>query len=346
MSMPETLPTKSDVQAVFERHTRFGSIGLLDDDALRFEYLREELIPSFLPTIEGLHGVLTVRHEGNNLGLSGARTFVGHADNPDSYVRHGMDRHRTLKPFVLPAVQKAFDQLSEQDVDMKVKLHRMAIMAGASIAASQVFSDGNTRIARAVHDYVRFGRDGVNIDAIYDSSRNFSLPAIIESLILHQNVTRLLGYNTLTDLKPLHAVHVPDNISGRISEAKQTLSQMYGRIPMIDSRESILSIITRIQHSDESVAPLALALAQEDYGPAAYLVVSSEIGTQPDFPINTIDADALITTDRRLHSMRMMSIVAGALDGGRFVSVTSGADGHQNRKIDFFDWRPTILAQR
>jgi hypothetical protein len=344
-SLPEKLPSTNHVQSAFDEWFGYESIGAADDERMRIELLRERLVPEFVFIAARLHLTLTRQHANNHHTLSGDSTIIGALSGPDTYIRHGMDRFDVFVPCVLPAVEAAIDQICESDIPDDKKLRRMGIVAGAAIAESQTFSDGNTRIARAVHDYIVHGRAGVSVDAIYDNTRNFALSEAVEEIILEQNTSRLITGTIDTVPHPLSAVRVPEYITPWLRDARETLDGMYARLPMYRTGMGKVASIATARTTDiEGGLQLARTLLQDSYGPASYLVAFADQDVLPDFPMNATDIQNIITADRRLNAMRVMSIIGGAVNGGRFMSIRDASDNPLGRTIEKHDWAPSIVA--
>jgi|GEM_PF-4224792 len=357
-SWPEALPSESAIESVFDRVYGYETIGVIDDPMYRVNVVHDTLINNYEELTTGLHRVLTIQTDNNRPWLTGRQTSKSTSPDAPLILFHGLDRQQDIAEKVLPAVQTMFDSLMVSGMKSQQVLDRMAAMIGVLVAQSQGFSDGNTRIARAMHDFIRDGRAGISSERIFDHSRNFVVPVDIEKMIINQNVTRMVkGSYENGQFYPSNDNRIPAAVTEGLHRSALLLRDVYGlrgdpnepfdydkygptaqllektrRIPRMEER---LASITAMDH--ELTPAVVTVLRQRDYGPAAWTVAFAN-RELVSLPINSAKAEKLLEADRALLRMRIISLVRGMQSGGIFYGFASVEGSEPAERLR---WTPT-----
>jgi hypothetical protein len=335
----------------FDRELGYDSIGKVDDPTYRMEIARTGLLKNFHRIATNLHQTVTVRHYENDSWLSGR--LVEKRDNntfPMSRI-HGLDLVSDIGKHVLPTVETLYEDISENQPSENTALARMATISGLVIAQGQVFSDGNTRVGRAMHDFIRDGREGLTADGVFDWRRNFDPPEIIEDLVMKQNVTRLMTVD-VPEYQPVGGIYVPYSVEDAYARSAELFERFYhapnaSNVIPFESAEH-----RRQRRSDDLGARLRsmtdlhdgtrdnetfLTLRQKKYGPAAWTVAFPN--ETPPLPLSRENAARLQQADSDLLRMRLISLISGAAIGGQFTAIES-VEGSTARMFRHIPWVP------
>ncbi len=358
-SWPEVLPSDGVIRGVFDRVYGYETIGSIDDPYYRVKIVHDTLIGNYEALTTGLHKTLTKQFDDNNPDLNGRQTSKAESPDDPLILFHGLDREKDIEAKVLPAVQGMFDDLMTSGMGPQDVLDHMAAITGVVIAQSQSFSDGNTRIARAMHDFIRDGREGVRTERVFDYTRNFVVPAEIEDMILAQNVTRMInGRYEDGEFYPTQSSHIPDSVRGRLVRSNEFLKNVLaigreyspiegasaeliegmrlGRLYHVENR------IANIVIPDYEVAPAVVrALRQKEYGPAAWTVAfrNRELVS---LPLGRADAQRLLEADQALLRMRIVSLAKGMQSTGVFYWMTN-AESTVEYQAARMSWMPSAI---
>jgi len=327
-TVPEELPDKADVLRSFNDLIRYGKNP--NDPEERLSYIAINIADQFIYVAGDLHNRLTVRNRGNHYGISGLDTVSGlsRVDGKTSFDRHGLDKIWMSKAIMDVVIDEMTLLAEQRDVPVDEKLRIAARMLAVAVANSQTISDGNTRIARAIHDYVLLGPDEFSVNPIFDETRTFLPSFNQEELILKQNMYRLIGRGALnTSFEPVGGVYV-DRAYENIFKKYKRITQKIG---YADDRDRYPEAVLNV-------------LCQRDYGPAA-LTVADQIGDY-GYDLDSKEfQDHLVAVDKELLTLRIMSQVAAA-SSGYFVSVVDSRSKYKSRAIKKVPWESYIPKRK
>ena len=272
-------------------------------------------------------------------------------------IKHtGIDRHVDLRKGVLPGLRPLLAQVMASSQDPQVKLDTMAVTIGTIIAESQSFSDGNTRIARTVHDYIKGGLDAISLEQVVDVSRDFSPPKDIEELIMMQNLTQLVEHPQSNTNEDGGIMAVSDKTIDYYLDAASTLQELWQLDGLFGDYEweQELSYDEKTKRRAEMMACIEQVLSREDedlflktqavllqkhYAPAA--VAATAFGRPLSFPLNTPKMSRLVETNVELMKMRVRSLGVGMARRGMFMTIEQDDTGKYSRISERF-WTPDI----
>jgi hypothetical protein len=275
----------------------------------------------------------------------------------------GLDFSEEVDSIIVPQMEHLLLGLSnsESDINTDEALARMAGIVGTAVAETQSFDQGNTRVARAMHDFILYGTEGLKNENIYSVLRNFLPDADVEHTILEQNVTRLLrdsdGIYPEKGYEPYGGVYVEE-------QGKSMLALANGQVKAIrrvaKAYATTLWNVADVEKSPSSYIPGALdkrlsqtlkdygqrkkvirTIMQKEYGGAAWAVAFK--GQDVEWPLNETDAEALIEADRSLLVMRIISLMTGIAAGGTFVSLETSEKPGKESDILLNHWLPTAM---
>lgn len=229
-SVPSKLPSIPEIQKPFDMAVGYAEIGAIDDPLLRLPILDRSFVPSMTHIGFRLHRILTTLRMNNTPWLSGRKTARGGSPDEinDLYDTHGLDRIEDVETYIIPQLRKALDVLYVSTMPADAVLETFSALVGVTVAESQMFSDGNNRIARTLHDFVRDGRGSLDQTRIYDTERTFSAPASIEKIILEQNTVRLFNGFSMPGIDNLSGgMYVNRNIRDLVSQNKEHMMELF-----------------------------------------------------------------------------------------------------------------------
>lgn len=345
---PSPLPTTEQVREVF--FDTLGSAGTWRPET-HLSHIREILYSGevYEHLTRTLHKLLSVQGEHNNDRLSGQRVIVGSVAMAPLDKHMGI--HRTdLRKKVLPVLRNSLADVVNSDEKPEDKLDTLALTMGTVTAEAQVFSDGNTRIARTIHDYIKGGDEALSIERIADVRRNFTIPSEIEMLIAMQNITQLIEHPDEAILNSDGVMMVSDRAQQAYNRAEARMNNIWrlddmqwqsmggedrakARRELVNRVKSILSHTVDWSIFDRSYG----TLLQQYYGPAA--LAASFPDRQPSFPLSLQAMERLVNTNDDLMKMRALSIGVGMARKGMFASIERD-DSTNQPTIKHIHWHP------
>lgn len=336
---PRPLPTDDDLRAVFfnqlsgpatfnpEEH--LGRVKGLVTSGEQFDSL-----------LRNLHGALTVRSAYNYIQLSGQNMTRGLAGSTPFISHMGINRHSGLRKAVHYSLRPVMTDIVNEDADPQVKLNTLALTLGTIIAEAQSMSDGNTRIARSMHDYIRGGLEGLSVERSMDSKRNFIPPQDIEMLVMMQSLAHLIKHPDEPALSDEYITAVPDDVLDLYAQAEDFMRGIW-QVDESDYEQGLNPaeiaqlhhsfydrIRTYVSNTSRSSNDIVRAvLTQKKYAPAAMAAAFS--GDIPTSPVRNEDIDRLLDVNNDLMKMRTYSLGLGMARRGIFLAVEKNRDGRQ-----------------
>lgn len=310
--------------------------------------VRKKLVREYLPLATQLNRELAMYYRPPG-GISGRQV----ACNPDglSVQFHGLDRFQDIEKFILPEVQRLFDEICETDLVTEVKLGRMAAIAAVLTSEAQSFGDGNTRVSRALYDFVTQGMEGAKIVNVAEVSRHFRPPEMLEDTIMRQNVTALVSSESMRSPLPQGVRYISTEVNERIDENLLRFAPLFS---FDGSGEDVATRLEGLDNEDkegifhqhlldagilggyDANVPVEVTLRQSLYGAAAWTSAFWE--KSPTLPLSKSDSEVLGEASAELLRFRMLSLLRGLANGGDFPLIEEqGGD----RRIQIQRWWPS-----
>lgn len=345
---PTPLPTNGEVRDVFFNElsgplheTPENHLGRVSQLVLHGD--------SFSRVTRSLHRTLSVQGYYNRLSQSGRDVVTSFVEPAVLYKHMGMDSNDDLRKGVLVAIRPLLADVLSSGAEPQEKLNTVALSVGTMIAEAQSFSDANTRIARSMHDYIKSGLDGLDIEKISDSGRNFMPPKHIEELVMMQNLTHLvehpeepvLGASTmkLSD----KAIDLYMHFEGFMRGIWQ-LNDYESSGDFVEDAKQRYELSNRLKaylpESDDPITHRALAIMkQKSYAPAAMAATFMNLPFQ--VPMSAETVERLVSTNIGLMKMRTLSLGVAMARKGIFTTIEDSATG-TGTEINQKYWQPTI----
>lgn len=290
-----------------------------------------------------LHRLLSVQGYYNRSGLSG-RDVVRSTPDVLPLVKHmGIDNHLDVRKGVLIAVRPLMAEVLSGNDDAQSKLDTTALTMGLIVGESQSLSDGNTRVARAVHDYIKGGLDELEVSRVSDAERNFSVPKPIEELVMMQSLTQLVEHPDDPVLDGGVSM-VSDKTMDLYMNAAATLQSIW-QLNGEEGSEARLALIdrieTRLDTSDKDLAARARTiLSQKSYAAAAVAAAFGNAGLPAH--LNEAAMRRLVEANIDLMKMRTLGLAVGMARRGMFMSIER--DEYSNAPtLTHKYWQPTDI---
>ena len=335
---PSYVPTSTDVETLFGEYL-WRAKGDIRKPSDRRHIIGHQFAKKIPDLATRLHGTLTSRSERNYLAAENWKIMANHG------LRfHGLDKQDDFNAVVLPELSAVMAEIADdRSLYTRTALQLMARAVAVTFAESQLFSDGNHRIAETLREYIAKGPDGISIHYILDVRKKFYPSKKIEELVLHQNTMRLLNDTGTDGYEILGGTYVePDivsdittimgDIQDRIDVSNQAFADKHNmtHVPSLDG----LALAELLVDMDEHLSsPIQNILSTKNYGAAALRIVYGS--AKPDYPITESKALELLSVDRKLHIMRQMSLLGGVAARG-FVDITE--DDLGRRVIEVLPW--------
>jgi hypothetical protein len=346
-STPEVIPSPRRVAGVFESVLRYDTKHIKDPEH-RLKIATTMLTGTYKPkdtvypaVARSLHEVLTRKHNDNALYISGRRTYRGIGGSNPLYKTRGLDLQQDVVGEILPRIGPLLlDDIYDSALPTEVKLSRIASVAGLVTAESQGFSDGNSRIARAIHDFIAKGPVGINNEDLYNRDRDFAPPVEIEDSIMMYQLEQQLGeqadpafIQAARFLYGVYSAQVP------LFEMKDDPEALAGERRA--KRELHMNISTRLVNLFEDVESdndrqVIATLLQSKYGSAAWAAAFE--GEIPNFPLTSTSLARIEEANRQLLIGRVVALAQGVGTGGAFMI---RHEGGVSRKVQ---WLPEASA--
>jgi hypothetical protein len=364
-STPEKYPHPQRIREVFQRGLLY-ELPHINEPDYRLTAISDAYMPRNNPSkvpyhfiARGLHGVLTRTHEKNAIFLSGRKTYRPGREDDVLYSFRGLDLRSDFVPHIVPAMRSIFESVRQTDIPVTDKLARIAGAAGIATAEAQAFSDGNTRIARSLHDFIDRGPLGLNIADVYDFKRDFSPPDEVENMVMLQNLRAHLEDDSSAPLEPDR--FIPDEVVRLYVEGADFLNDIYALEPLPlatdDPEDQRVLRSERYRQSTGVVSRLGAlldlpadsaekdfviaTLRQRKYGAVAWAAAFQ--GNRPVLPLSPKDIERLEEANRQMLIKRVISLASGVGRGGHF-----SATGTDSRTGDLtfrqIDWLPQAMS--
>lgn len=332
-SQSERLPLDGEIKAVFDDVFGYETIGRIDDPHMRSRFVTAELLPRYEELTTKLHALMSQTH-------IEARPH----DEQDGLLNHdSLDLHADVVRSVLPEVNVLLQGMGAYGLSVEGRLQRMAAVVGTVISQSRSFGGADDRVARAVHDYIRDGRQGLSAVRIFNDERDFTPPLVAENMIMLQSVTRLINgtsarYGDHPGGSAVSSPVIPETIKSRF----EATTVLFDHLRSVSERPSAESVATKLApyvlaSSELQLGEVLRVLRQEQYGPAAWMAAfkAGPVG----LPVGGAELVHLQKTNRVLLSMRIMGLARGVARGGLFEAQLVG-DTPENNKTYRTNWAP------
>lgn len=357
---PKVWPDSAEIRDTFKEYFR-GEISVFESDENRLDYLQHTFMRQYPDIAARLHGLLTVRTNSNFLGLDGREVEKVRSEHTSLSTFHGLNRFLDIKENIAPVIGGVMEYIGESTLPTHAKLGNIAAMAAVVTTESQMFSDGNTRIARAIHDFALGGTSKIFSSEVFDFHRTYVPTNELEEAVMLQNVSYLIR----NPLAPAFEANPARDITleGRAlyNDAQAFMNDIYRINPEVeDLPANVLPFLTKEQRQqkyqswvDRSERLKALidpelperlkraaflALRQRKYGAAAWAATFA--GHAPELPLSEDEAVKLHETDIKLLTMRVLMLAEGVGKGGGFVvHEEAGITPHLSIP-HFIDWKP------
>jgi len=346
---PNPPPSRDDIEQVFLDNLG-GSIGWNKDEHL--ERVRALVFSkdTYIPLTRQLHRTLSKYTANNDARLSARQVICGSKETWPLIKYTGIDQYADLFTEVLPVIRRSLKDVLESDTTTQEKLDITALTMGMIIAESQSFSDANTRVARAVHDYIKDGGESVSLERVSSSKRNFIPPNDIESIIMMQNLTQLIEHpeeKVLSDQGVMAVSQRAEELYTQANTFIHAIWQLDGinwsEYDTMTKGKELLALKQRIDTlltTDDLGDTLRTrsVLMQKHYAAAAIAATFSD--EMPSFPFTQEQTTKLMETNINLMKMRVRSLGVGMARRGIFMTVEKNEISHLAER----HWLPNLDA--
>jgi hypothetical protein len=338
-----------DVQALQEV---FGivfneSVGQMESSEHRISLVGSSILSRYAVLTDLLHESLVVRDEGIDYPSVSGRYLYRELDGAEPFnIIHGLDYKEDMKLEIFPFVQNILNNANNRNKSIEEKLRVSAAVIGLVSAESQNLLNGNTRVARTIHDFIRDGYDGLQADRIADTRRHFTPPPAVEDLIMTQNVARVIGNREELPFGPGGVPIIRTTTRDSLARAEELRNRILGDKESLGGK-SFFECVDIIEPFLDGVGQgaheyMAIVLLQKQYGIAALAAAfHADLGeNMAEHKLSPWAVQHLIETDRRLLRMRLLSLVRTVVNEGEVLSI-GGKPYEEQRSLKRQTWWPS-----
>lgn len=255
---------------------------------------------------------------------------------PMKYDSEGMRRGISFAAYrekVLPVSSALFHDIIQSDLNTKEKLDKIGLIEATAFYQAQLLPDGNSRMARALRNYVLHGVEGVanGYNGIGDMCPPDSLENDFVRNAAWQHSEGRFDKEQVVEGK----YRVSSGLDLRLKEARKGINKMIGPRLSTENGEEMkkamhsrmVTVGRELQETlgdKELSAEVATILCQK-VGHATLAILQSHFRLWPDkdeittlSDIDTEKAGKLVEINNNILSSRIIQIIAGIARGGKY----------------------------